>query len=177
MSVLKENGEQLLRNYGETAFPPSVTEVAGGIHHVVGYAHSNSIIIEAESSVILIDACETDSRAERLKEIIAGITEKPVKTLIYTHWHPDHRGGAGAFADTVEEVIAFAPMRPMLGRSEELSDVKRLRSTYQFGYCLSDAEVLTQGLGPREGIAVNVNRKVDHRANPKVDHPSMGYER
>jgi alkyl sulfatase BDS1-like metallo-beta-lactamase superfamily hydrolase len=157
--MLKENGEQMLKNFAETAYPPTVTEITNGIYHVMGYAHSNSIIIEAENSVILIDTFETDARAEKLKKFIADITEKPVKTIIYTHGHPDHRGGAGVFNDTVEEIIAFAPKKPVLGRTNELNDVLDKRSSYQFGYHLSDDEVITQGIGIREGLVVGEGKR------------------
>ncbi|MCY9691805.1 alkyl/aryl-sulfatase [Paenibacillus alginolyticus] len=157
--MLKENGEQLLKNFAATAYPPAVTKITNSIYHVMGYAHSNSIIIEAENSVILVDTFETDVRAEKLKKLIADITEKPVKTIIYTHSHPDHRGGAGVFSDTVEEVIAFAPMKPILGRTNELNDVLNKRGSYQFGYYLTDEEVITQGIGIREGIVVGEGKR------------------
>jgi len=152
--MLKENGEQLLKNFVDTAYPPTVTKITSGIHHVMGYAHSSSIIIEAENSVILIDTLDTDARAEKLKKIISEITEKSVKTIIYTHGHPDHRGGAGVFADTSPEIIAFATKKPVLGRTNELNDILNKRTSYQFGYKLSDDEVISQGIGIREGFTV-----------------------
>jgi alkyl sulfatase BDS1-like metallo-beta-lactamase superfamily hydrolase len=152
--MLKENGEQLLKYFADTAYPPTVAKITSGIYHVMGYGHSNSIIIEAENSVILIDTLDTDARAEKLKKLIADITEKPVKTIIYTHGHPDHRGGASVFSDTVDEIIAFAPKKPVLGRTNELNDILNKRTSYQFGYKLSDDEVITQGIGIREGFTV-----------------------
>lgn len=121
---------------------------------MIGYGHSNSIIIEADNSVILIDALDTDVRTEKLKKIIADITEKPVKTIIYTHGHPDHRGGASAFCDTAPEIIAFAPKKPVFGSTNELNDILNKRASYQFGYKLSDEEVITQGIGIPEGFSV-----------------------
>lgn len=152
--MLTENGEQLLQNFADTAYPPAVTEVTGGIYHIMGLGHSNAIIVEGNTSVILIDTLDTDVRAEKLKKLIADLVGKPVKTIIFTHGHPDHRGGAFALHDTVEEYIAFAPKRPLLGRCNELNDILSKRTAYQFGYRLSDAEVITQGMGPREGFTV-----------------------
>lgn len=157
--MLKENGEQLLKNFADTAYPLAVTKITRGIYHVMGYGHSNSIIIEADSSVILIDTLDTDVRAEKLKKIIAQITEKPVKTIIYTHGHPDHGGGAGAFSDTAPEIIAFSPKKPVLGRTNELNDILNKRATYQFGYNLSDEEVISQGIGIREGFTVGEGKR------------------
>nr|WP_242831390.1 MBL fold metallo-hydrolase [Desulfitobacterium dehalogenans] len=94
---------------------------------------------------------DSDERAKTLKSLIARYTDKPVKTIIYTHGHPDHRGGAGAFMDSDPEIIAFAPYKPVLGRMNALQDVLNQRGTRQFGYQLSDEEIITQGLGIREG--------------------------
>lgn len=152
--MLKENGEKLLENFADTAYPKAVTKITNGIYHVMGYGHSNSIIIEADNSVILIDTLDTDVRAERLKKLIADITEKPVKTIIYTPGHPDNWGGAATFSDTDPEIIAFAPKKPVLGRTNELNDILNKRASYQFGYKLSDEEVITQGIGIREGFTV-----------------------
>ena len=152
--MLKENGEQLLKKFADNAYPKSVTKITDGIYHVMGYAHSNSIIIEADNSVILVDTFDTDARAEELKKIIAGITEKPVKTIIFTHGHPDHRGGSGAFSETNPEIIAFAPKKPILGRMNKLNDILNKRTSFQFGYNLSNEEAITQGIGIREGFTV-----------------------
>jgi alkyl sulfatase BDS1-like metallo-beta-lactamase superfamily hydrolase len=153
--VLHSGGESLLARYAETAFPLTVTEVVpGAVFHVVGLGHSNATVFIGNESVILVDALDSDARGARLRAMIAEWTDKPVKTIIYTHGHPDHRGGAGAFADTVEEVIAFAPVIPPLGRTEAIAGVQARRGSRQFGYGLTDAETITQGLGIREGIAV-----------------------
>lgn len=153
-NLLKKNGEALLRDFAATAYPPTVTKVTDGVYHIMGYGHSNAIAIEAEHSVILVDALDTDERAKKLKEIIDELIGKPVQTLIYTHGHPDHRGGAGVFAETLNEIIAFAPKKPLLGRMEKINDILKQRTFYQFGYTLTDEEVITQGIGIREGFVV-----------------------
>jgi alkyl sulfatase BDS1-like metallo-beta-lactamase superfamily hydrolase len=120
----------------------------------MGYGHSNASFIIADASVILIDTLDTDARGARLAGIIAEHTNKPVRTIIYTHGHPDHLGGAGAFASADPEVIAFAPARPLLPRTESLSRILDLRGTRQFGYDLTDEEAISQGYGIREGLTV-----------------------
>ena len=153
--MLVPDGEERLWAFTETAYPPTITDVVPGmVYHVMGHGHSNASFIIGNTSVILIDALDTDARGARLAEIIAGYTDKPVKTIIYTHGHPDHRGGAGAFAATDPEVIAFAPARPLLDRTEQINGILDRRGTRQFGYTLSDEDAISQGIGPREGIAV-----------------------
>ena len=153
--MLKKDGELLLEEFAMEAYPKSIIKVSEGIYHVIGYGHSNSIVIEGKSSLILVDTLDSSYRAKIMKEDIEKITKKPVKTIIYTHGHPDHRGGAGAFKDTVEEIIAFAPKRAVLKYMDKISDVLNRRTARQFGYELTDEEVITQGIGIREGHAIN----------------------
>lgn len=150
--MLKKDGAQQLKAYAERTFAKEIVQVADQIYYFTGYGHSNVTLLIGEHSCILIDTLDSDLRAQNLKETIAAITTKPIKTLIYTHGHPDHRGGAGAFADTVEEVIAFAPKRPVLKYTEKINNCLMKRGNRQFGSCLNEEELITQGLGPREGM-------------------------
>lgn len=156
--MLIENGSAVLRAYAEKQFQTKVSEVVPGIWYVVSVGHSNVTIIEGHQGVILIDTLETLEAGEKLRDIVREKTGKNVQTIIYTHGHPDHRGGAGAFADTVSEVIAFAPKIPPLEKTEKLFDIQMLRGARQFGYDLTDEEAITQGLGNREGIVYGETR-------------------
>lgn len=157
--MLIQNGRQRLQEFTEKNYRETITEVTQGVWFVLGVGHSNAIFIEADSSVILIDTLDTRERGEKLLEIIRQNTEKEVRTIIYTHGHPDHRGGAGAFLESKPEILAFEPRNPMLERTECLQDIQNLRGARQFGYSLTDNEAISQGIGPREGIT-----KGEHRA-------------
>lgn len=167
--MLKKNGEELLRKFSETAYPYEIKKINDRIYHVVGLGHSNSIAIEGHTSWILIDSLDSDQRALRMKAELMKIADKPVKTIIFTHSHYDHHGGSGAFKDTVEEVIAFKPKKTPLKYYNLLDDVLQKRTFKQFGYALSDEECITQGIGIREGRAVNDGTGVCLDANVLYD--------
>jgi alkyl sulfatase BDS1-like metallo-beta-lactamase superfamily hydrolase len=153
--VLRFDGEDRLTEFTATAYPPTVTEIVPNtVYHVMGYGHSNASFIIASKSVILIDTLDTDVRAARLASIIAEETDRPVKTILYTHGHPDHLGGASVFAGSQPDVIAFAPARPLLARTEQLGNILNRRGIRQFGYELNDEEAISQGIGIREGFTV-----------------------
>lgn len=152
--MLMNDAERRLKAFDETAFPKEMIAITERVRIAVGWGHSNCVIVEGDESLILIDALDSDARAARLKDELARTVNKPVKTIIYTHGHPDHRGGSGAFSDTVEEVIAFAPRKPLLKGTDRITPVLNKRTFRQFGYGLSDDELITQGLGPREGHAI-----------------------
>lgn len=149
--MLKQNGGEELREFTLRSYKETITEVNDHIWHVLGMGHSNAIVVEADTSVILIDTLDTVERGEKLRTFIWEKTKKQVKTIIYTHGHPDHRGGAGAFSDLKPEIIAFAPAVPMLAKTDRIQDVLMLRGARQFGYDLSDEENISQGIGIREG--------------------------
>ena len=148
--MLKVNGENELREYAEKEFPEQILKVSERVYHVLGYGHSSAVIIIAKNSVILLDTLSSRKSGEKLKEIVANLTDKPVKTIIYTHFHPDHRGGSGAFRDTAEEIIAFAPVNKPLKYNDKIMRGLGARSVRQFGYGLTDEEFITQGIGIRE---------------------------
>lgn len=152
--MLTNDAEIRLKTFQATAFPKEIIPITERVRIAVGWGHSNCIIVEGGESLILIDTLDSDARAERLKEELARTINKPVKTIIYTHGHPDHRGGSGAFSDTAEEIIAFAPKKPILKGTDRITPVLNKRTFRQFGYGLSDEELITQGLGPREGHAI-----------------------
>ena len=153
-SMFAENAAEKLRRHGEEAYGRKEYSINERIRCFVGFGQSNCTVIEGESALILIDALDSGERARRLKEKLEQETGKTVETIIYTHGHPDHRGGAGAFQDTVKEIIAFAPKRVQLKYTERLNKVLGERTRRQFGYALTEEECITQGIGIREGHAV-----------------------
>ena len=144
-------GEEKLINFTKTNYQKKITKVNERVYHFLGYGHSNAIAIIGETSIILIDTLDSDYRAKVMKDELAKISDKPVKTIIYTHGHPDHLGGAGTFRDTVVEVIAFKPRKPILKYYDRISKLLNQRGIYQHGYGLTDQEAISQGIGIREG--------------------------
>lgn len=146
-------GEAALAAYAERAFARTRTDVGGRVHHYLGWGHSSATVIEGETSLILVDTTESPDVARTVMDDVRTYTDKPVKTIIYTHGHPDHRGGAGAFRDTVEEVVCMAPAAAPLPGYDCLEHVLNARGRRQHGYGLTDEEALCQGIGIREGHA------------------------
>ncbi|MFQ8738094.1 MAG: MBL fold metallo-hydrolase [Bilophila wadsworthia] len=90
--MLKPNGAAELTAFTEKSYKETITPIVPGIWHVLGVGHSNAVIIEGRTSVILVDTLDTLERGQKLLEIIRSRTEKPVKTILYTHV-PGSRAG------------------------------------------------------------------------------------
>lgn len=70
--------------------------------------HLGSVIqISTPEGPVIVDATGSSTAAGRARDALADLEPAPARWLIYTHCHPDHCGGAGAFAtDALEGVIA-----------------------------------------------------------------------
>jgi glyoxylase-like metal-dependent hydrolase (beta-lactamase superfamily II) len=57
----------------------------------------NSIVIEQSDGLVVVDAGGSPPSGAYIVAEIKKISNRPVKALIYTHYHGDHNLGAGAF--------------------------------------------------------------------------------
>ncbi|MFP6626553.1 MAG: alkyl sulfatase dimerization domain-containing protein [Deltaproteobacteria bacterium] len=80
-------------------FERRIYEVTDGVHVAVGYAMANSILIEGEDGVIIVDTTESLQSGREVREAFRTLTDKPVVAVIYTHNHGDHVFGGEAFVD------------------------------------------------------------------------------
>ena len=53
--MLKPNGAAELTAFTEKSYKETITPIVPGIWHVLGVGHSNAVIIEGRTSVILVD--------------------------------------------------------------------------------------------------------------------------
>src|ERR1041385_9239029 len=79
--------------------PPPITmkQLRPDVWVGLGGAGGNSTIIIGKTSVIVVDAKQTEAGAKDLLAEIAKITPKPVKTVLITHSDGDHLMGLVAY--------------------------------------------------------------------------------
>ena len=78
-------------------FQRDVYEVTDGVYQAVGFGIANSIMIEGDDCVFIVDVMGAVETAAEVKAAFAEITDKPIGALIYTHNHADHVMGGLAF--------------------------------------------------------------------------------
>src|SRR5215471_17979523 len=83
-----------------------VTKVSGNIYMLVG-AGGNIAASVGEDGIIIVDDQFTPL-AEKIQSALKnlGITDKPVRFVINTHYHADHTGGNLPFSNAGATVIA-----------------------------------------------------------------------
>jgi len=135
-------------------FNKGVETVTENLHVAIGYGISNSIMIEGEDGLIIVDTMTTREEATEVLAEFRKISSKPVRAIIYTHSHPDHVFGADVFAqgsdpavyahETTEQLVKhlLTEVRPCIGT----------RSMRMYGNFLAPGQVHNVGIGPHVGI-------------------------
>ncbi|MBU0734109.1 MAG: MBL fold metallo-hydrolase [Proteobacteria bacterium] len=135
-------------------FGKGVVEVTDKIHVAIGFGISNSIMIEGQDGLIIVDTMTTREEAAEVLAEFRKISRKPIKAIIYTHYHPDHTLGSEVFAAGGKPAVyshkttpyyvenLLTQMRPCIGT----------RSMRMYGNFLSREEVMNVGIGPFMGL-------------------------
>lgn len=76
-----------------------VTQVAEGVYAAIGKngAFCNAAVIVNGADALVVDTHLRPLWARDLIQQIKGITDKPVRYVVNTHWHPDHVQGNEAY--------------------------------------------------------------------------------
>jgi glyoxylase-like metal-dependent hydrolase (beta-lactamase superfamily II) len=105
----------------------AVKDVGGGAY-VVSDNMWQSAFLVTEGGVVVFDAPETFGNS--IPSAVARVTDKPIKTLIYSHIHRDHIGGSAAFKDIRGlEIVSCRGVAEFL---KEQKDPNRLIPTATF---------------------------------------------
>jgi alkyl sulfatase BDS1-like metallo-beta-lactamase superfamily hydrolase len=112
-------------------FERRVYEVTEGVYVAVGFGLANSILVEGDECVFVVDVMASNEAAEAVRAAFEQITHKPIAALVYTHNHADHVFGGRGFVpdgdvavyahDTTSAYIdrLINVLRPAIGRRSE----------------------------------------------------------
>lgn len=142
-------GEEKLKRQAETGFPKGITKICEHVYFVLGYGGSTCTLVEGDSSCVLIDTLNGAAPAKEALEKFKKLTDKPIRTIIYTHYfHFDHTSGAGVFAGPDTRIIGRKPTYPQYGKTGLIKDICGIRGARQFGVGLTREESICVGIGP-----------------------------
>jgi alkyl sulfatase BDS1-like metallo-beta-lactamase superfamily hydrolase len=138
-------------------FAQQVYRVADNVYSAVGWQLGNVVMIEAPQGLIIVDTGESVSESRKIMAEFRKLTDKPVRAVVYTHFHPDHINGVQAFVsrEQVErgEVQIYAHetlLQNVVAQGALVGPILGVRSAYSFGSFLpaSDQEGMNGGIGP-----------------------------
>jgi cyclase len=100
------------------------TDLGDGLYMLEGQG-GNITVATAKDGIIMVDG-EFAPLHDKIKAAIAGISNRPVKWLINTHFHGDHTGGNAPFARDGATVVSHINVKTRLadGTTNGLTGVK-----------------------------------------------------
>jgi alkyl sulfatase BDS1-like metallo-beta-lactamase superfamily hydrolase len=134
-------------------FQRKVYTVTDGVYQAVGFGIANSMMVEGDDCVFVVDVMGSMETAQAVKAEFDKISQKPIRALIYTHNHADHVMGGLAFApDGKVDVYAHETTNDYINRTANvLRPIIRTRAARMFGSHLTRPgpdQRQNVGLGP-----------------------------
>ena len=133
------DSEQGLSQKHKYEFRKELIEVTDDIYVGIGYGIANSIMIETENNLVIVDTLGSTESAEVLYKDFRNISEKPIIAIIYTHNHLDHLGGATVFFEESKTEI-YAQENIIYNLDNIATTIRPIileRTNRQFGYPLA----------------------------------------
>jgi len=96
----------------------SFTQVGDGLYAFTAEGDPNSGVIIGDDSVMIIEAQATPRLAQKVIEHVRGVTDKPIKHVVLTHYHAVRVLGASAF-NASEIIMSDAARAMVLERGQE----------------------------------------------------------
>ncbi len=98
-----------------------VTKVAGTVYMLQGMGGNIGVCV-GDDGILIVDD-QYAPLADKIKAALKGITDKPVKFVLNTHWHFDHTGGNPYFGETAP-IIAHENVRKRLQSGGNITFLK-----------------------------------------------------
>lgn len=101
----------------QPAWPPKTFEVvpvAAGVYAFISeesltsVVSGNSLAVVGDDGVLVVDTGNFPTLARRMIEEIRKRTDRPVRYVVHTHWHPDHFMGDGEFRKAFPGVVVMS---------------------------------------------------------------------
>lgn len=138
-------------------FTQKLYKVADNVWSAVGWQLGNVVAIDAPEGLIIVDTGESVSESRKIMDELRKVSSKPVKAVVYTHFHPDHINGVQAFVSPEQvasgEVQIYAHeslLANVVAQGALVGPILGVRSAYSFGTFLEPADNrdMNAGIGP-----------------------------
>jgi len=115
-------------------------------HVMVAFGASfvNSIIIDAPEGLIIVDTMESPKTAVSVLRAVREVTKKPIKAIVYTHYHGDHVQGAETFVEdpaNPPEIWAYHTLMDIIKGNLVVGRRVGRGIAHQFGVALGRAQL------------------------------------
>ena len=119
---------------------PRLVKVNDQVYCATGYSLGNVIYVITGESVVVVDTSESPVTAAATLKDFRAVCDKPIRYLIYTHFHGDHCNGARAFLADKPKIISQKLHGPEMAEYQRMMGYNRRLNALQFGASLPVGE-------------------------------------
>lgn len=101
---------------------PSPTTLADGVHLLSGGPDGNVLVIDGEDARLVVDGWSPD-RVDVLLEALDALPGPPLRFVVNTHYHEDHRGLNAPLAARGATLVAHAATRDFMTRTGHIQEL------------------------------------------------------
>ncbi|MBX9792033.1 MAG: alkyl/aryl-sulfatase [Pirellulales bacterium] len=117
---------------------PRLVKVNDRVYCATGYALGNVIYVITDDGIVVVDTSESPITAAATLKDFRAISDRPIRYLIYTHFHGDHCNGARAFMADKPKIIAQRLHAPEMDEYRRMIGYNRRLNALQFGASLPE---------------------------------------
>jgi alkyl sulfatase BDS1-like metallo-beta-lactamase superfamily hydrolase len=84
---------------------PQVDRVAEGVFLARGFGQGNAVMLEGEDGIVIFDVGDSYEHGKAMLAAFREHTAKPIKAIVYSHYHFDHLFGCKAWVEAADEDV------------------------------------------------------------------------
>jgi glyoxylase-like metal-dependent hydrolase (beta-lactamase superfamily II) len=101
-----------------------IRSIVPGVYHALGTGAmsvgANAVIVEGDRDLLIVDTNVSPAAAATLREELRAVVDKPIRTVVNTHFHYDHAHGNQIYGPDVE-IIGHEFTREMMAAGRSMS--------------------------------------------------------
>ncbi len=129
---------------------PAIDKVTEGVYLARGFGQGSAVIVEGDDGLVIFDVGDSYEIGKAMLKAVREHTDKPIKAVIYSHFHFDHIFGGKAWVEAADDdvqIIAHeSTVRYLNERVSALAPRTDWGLSMQFGMHLD--ETCSVGQGP-----------------------------
>ncbi|HOD15199.1 MAG TPA: alkyl sulfatase dimerization domain-containing protein [Spirochaetota bacterium] len=131
-------------------FKRDIVKVTEGVYVAIGYGLANSVLLVGPDGTVVIDVMESNEAGSPVKKAFDKISAKPLRAIIYTHFHTDHVSGIDAFLNKGDvDIYAHDKTMAEMDRVATVTqEITYRRSMRMFGTFVPKKDFVNSGIGP-----------------------------
>ena len=135
----------------EIVGPPRVERISEHVWAAIGFDLASTVLIHTAEGNVIVDTGISPPKAREMRAALEAAAPKgPVRTVIFTHSHLDHVGGAAVWAEPGVPIWATEVLPGQLLKQYALFlPIETIRGARQFGRDVPSNRIPCSALGPR----------------------------